>query len=56
LADDFIKTLQSLINHCVSLEQRGYTPSDFPEADLDQAELDDLIASLSGSISIQEPV
>ncbi|HJP91740.1 MAG TPA: amino acid adenylation domain-containing protein [Pyrinomonadaceae bacterium] len=56
LANDFIETLQSLIAHCINLEARGYTPSDFPEADLDQAELDDLIASLSGSISIQEPV
>ena len=54
LANDFIDTLRSLIDHCLSLEERGYTPSDFPEADLSQAELDDLIASLSGAISFQE--
>jgi non-ribosomal peptide synthase protein (TIGR01720 family) len=56
LANNFIETLQSIIDHCLNLEERGYTPSDFPEADLDQAELDDLIASLSESITIQESV
>lgn len=54
LANDFIETLRLLIDHCVHLEDRGYTPSDFPEADLSQTELDDLIASLNGAISFQE--
>src|SRR6185369_142750 len=44
LANDFIETLRLLIDHCVNLEDRGFTPSDFPEADLSQTELDDLIA------------
>jgi amino acid adenylation domain-containing protein/non-ribosomal peptide synthase protein (TIGR01720 family)/FkbM family methyltransferase len=56
LANDFSETLKSLIRHCLNLKERGYTPSDFPEADLNQAELDDLMASLSGSISFQESV
>ena len=54
LANDFIETLRSIVDHCLNLEERGYTPSDFPEADLDQSELDDLIASLSESITVQE--
>ncbi|HEY6802287.1 MAG TPA: amino acid adenylation domain-containing protein [Pyrinomonadaceae bacterium] len=54
LANDFIETLRLLIDHCVKLEDRGYTPSDFPDADLNQTELDDLIASLNSSISFQE--
>jgi non-ribosomal peptide synthase protein (TIGR01720 family) len=54
LAGEFIKTLRSLINHCVTLEARGYTPSDFPEAELSQGELDELLAELGGSNSLQE--
>ena len=54
LANDFIETLRLIIDHCVNLDDRGFTPSDFPEADLSQTELDDLIASLSGAISFQE--
>jgi non-ribosomal peptide synthase protein (TIGR01720 family)/FkbM family methyltransferase len=50
LANDFIETLRSLIDHCVNLNERSYTPSDFPDADLNQSELDDLMAELSGSI------
>jgi len=32
--------LRDLIAHCLSPEAGGYTPSDFPQADLSQAELD----------------
>jgi amino acid adenylation domain-containing protein/non-ribosomal peptide synthase protein (TIGR01720 family) len=42
LAENYIKALQSLIAHCQSLETGGYTPSDFPEAQLNQQELDEL--------------
>ncbi|MCA2683033.1 MAG: amino acid adenylation domain-containing protein [Microcystis sp. M038S2] len=38
-------SLESLINHCLSAEG-GYTPSDFPDADLNQAELDELLSEL----------
>ncbi|HLM56823.1 MAG TPA: amino acid adenylation domain-containing protein, partial [Pyrinomonadaceae bacterium] len=54
LASQFIEMLRSLINHCVTLEARGYTPSDFPEAELSQGELDELLAELGGSNSLQE--
>ncbi len=39
VADGFITALQSLIAHCQSPEAGGYTPSDFPVANLDQESL-----------------
>ena len=47
LAEDFMDALRSLISHCSSPSVGAYTPSDFPEAGLDQQELDKLIAGLS---------
>ena len=41
--------LRDLIAHCVSPEAGGYTPSDFPQADLNQVELDALLRDLEGS-------
>jgi FkbH-like protein/non-ribosomal peptide synthase protein (TIGR01720 family) len=46
LADGFINNLTVLINHCQSPEAGGYTPSDFPDAELSQDELDELIAAI----------
>jgi amino acid adenylation domain-containing protein/non-ribosomal peptide synthase protein (TIGR01720 family) len=46
LAQSFIMALQALIAHCQSPDAGGYTPSDFPEADLSQEMLDDLINEL----------
>jgi non-ribosomal peptide synthase protein (TIGR01720 family) len=46
LAEDFVSALRKLIAHCQSPEAGGYTPSDFPDADLSQSELDDLIANI----------
>jgi non-ribosomal peptide synthase protein (TIGR01720 family) len=46
LAEHFQATLQSLINLCQSSETVGYTPSDFPDADLNQAALDMLLNKL----------
>ncbi len=40
-----LEELESLINHCLSVEG-GYTPSDFPDADLNQVELDELLSEL----------
>ncbi|TRU24576.1 MAG: amino acid adenylation domain-containing protein [Microcystis aeruginosa Ma_QC_B_20070730_S2] len=45
LAAAYRDSLGSLINHCLSAEG-GYTPSDFPDADLNQAELDELLSEL----------
>ena len=46
VSQDFISELRKLIVNCQSPEAGGYTPSDFPDADLSQSELDDLIASI----------
>jgi non-ribosomal peptide synthase protein (TIGR01720 family) len=43
LSNSFIETLRSIIIHCQSPEAGGYTPSDFPEADLDDGELEGLL-------------
>ncbi|MBW4556592.1 MAG: amino acid adenylation domain-containing protein [Trichormus sp. ATA11-4-KO1] len=40
LAQGFLEALQTLITHCQSPEIGGYTPSDFPEADLSQEDLE----------------
>jgi amino acid adenylation domain-containing protein/non-ribosomal peptide synthase protein (TIGR01720 family) len=40
LAHRFLKELRSLIHHCQSSDAGGYTPSDFPLAQLSQDELD----------------
>ncbi|MBV9787872.1 MAG: amino acid adenylation domain-containing protein [Chloroflexi bacterium] len=50
LAQDYIATLQMLIAHCLAPDAGGFTPSDFPEMDFDQDELDDLFEELSGTI------
>jgi amino acid adenylation domain-containing protein/non-ribosomal peptide synthase protein (TIGR01720 family) len=47
LADNFIAILQSLINHCLNPDVGGYTPSDFPDLELSQSALDDLIAQIN---------
>jgi non-ribosomal peptide synthase protein (TIGR01720 family) len=46
LASEFMAALRRLIAHCLSTEAGGFTPSDFPEAELNQGDLDDLIAEL----------
>jgi len=46
LAAEFIAELERLIRHCQSPDAGGFTPSDFPEAELTQPQLDELIASL----------
>jgi hypothetical protein len=35
-----------LIAHCLSPEAGGYTPSDFPDIDLSQDELDKLLTKI----------
>ena len=46
LAGEFMKSLHRLIDHCLSEGAGGFTPSDFPEADLDQDELDAFLEGL----------
>ncbi|MBU7585508.1 MAG: non-ribosomal peptide synthase/polyketide synthase [Nostoc sp. TH1S01] len=43
LAQEFVKTLQELIAHCLDPQNGGYTPSDFPLVKLDQRKLDQLL-------------
>jgi len=45
LARDFVGTLESFVSHEPA---RRHQPSDFPQADLDQDELEELVAELSG--------
>ncbi|HEX8087809.1 MAG TPA: amino acid adenylation domain-containing protein, partial [Blastocatellia bacterium] len=45
LAHQFIEALGSIIDHCLSDEAGGHTPSDFPLARLDQRKLDELLGS-----------
>jgi amino acid adenylation domain-containing protein/non-ribosomal peptide synthase protein (TIGR01720 family) len=47
LAADYLAELERLVRHCQSPESGGFTPSDFPEAELTPPQLDELIASLS---------
>ncbi|WP_459206816.1 non-ribosomal peptide synthase/polyketide synthase [Pseudomonas sp. MLB6B] len=42
LADEYVQELQALIEHCSNGTAQGLTPSDFPLAGLDQAQLDGL--------------
>lgn len=47
LANNFIQALRSLIIHCQSPETAGFTPSDFPQAKLNQQDLDKLLAKFN---------
>ncbi|HSL53916.1 MAG TPA: condensation domain-containing protein, partial [Pyrinomonadaceae bacterium] len=47
LAAEYVAELERLIRHCQSPNAGGFTPSDFPDAELTPAQLDELIASLS---------
>ncbi|HEY9830739.1 MAG TPA: amino acid adenylation domain-containing protein [Stenomitos sp.] len=53
LANSFIESLTAIIDHCLSPEAGGYTPTDFPDADLTQAELDELVESLTPKTQIE---
>jgi amino acid adenylation domain-containing protein/non-ribosomal peptide synthase protein (TIGR01720 family) len=47
VAEHFLEALRQLIQQCQWGEVAGFTPSDFPEAELSQYELDELVAELS---------
>ncbi|HEX8128489.1 MAG TPA: amino acid adenylation domain-containing protein [Pyrinomonadaceae bacterium] len=44
--ENFIRSLADIIEHCVSTEAGGHTPSDFQLGHMNQRELDDLMAEL----------
>jgi amino acid adenylation domain-containing protein/non-ribosomal peptide synthase protein (TIGR01720 family) len=50
LARRFVEELHELVAHCRAPEAGGFTPSDFPQAGLSQAELDELLARLTGAV------
>ncbi len=43
LAQSYLKAVRSIIEHCQLEDSFGYTPSDFPDAQLNQLELDKLL-------------
>ncbi|MEE8585965.1 MAG: amino acid adenylation domain-containing protein, partial [Acidobacteriota bacterium] len=51
LAQSFTAVLRSLIAHCLKPESRGWTPSDFPLAPVDQALLDNLA---KGGLAVED--
>jgi non-ribosomal peptide synthase protein (TIGR01720 family) len=46
LSEDLVVALQKLIQHCHESDSVQFTPSDFPEADLDQDTLDQFLTML----------
>ena len=46
LADVFTEHLTEIVKHCLSQDNYTYTPSDFPEADLTQQELDMILDAI----------
>jgi len=47
LTGEFHTALEEIIDHCLSQQAGGYTPSDFPEVGLDQAALDSVLDELT---------
>jgi amino acid adenylation domain-containing protein/non-ribosomal peptide synthase protein (TIGR01720 family) len=48
LAEDYERELQGLISHCCDADSMGVTPSDFPLAHIDQAQLDAIPVPAAG--------
>ena len=47
LATGYLKDLQTLIAHCLSGDAGGYTPSDFPNVELEQDALDAILEQIN---------
>lgn len=47
LATGYLKDLQTLIAHCLSGDAGGYTPSDFPNVELEQDALDAILEQMN---------
>ena len=47
LAGNYLQSLREIVRHCAEAEAGGFTPSDFPAAELSQEELDQLIQDVS---------
>ena len=46
LAEDFLNALRAIVKHCQESEVKEFTPSDFPEAQLDSEELNNVLEEL----------
>ncbi|HEY0606305.1 MAG TPA: amino acid adenylation domain-containing protein, partial [Herpetosiphonaceae bacterium] len=46
LAQRFVQTLRQLIDHCMLPESGQYTPSDFPDVELTQAQIGQILAEI----------
>jgi non-ribosomal peptide synthase protein (TIGR01720 family) len=53
LAHKYLQCLQALIAHCLSPDAGGYTPSDFSAVDLNQTDIDELLAQLQQQEEIE---
>jgi non-ribosomal peptide synthase protein (TIGR01720 family) len=51
LAENHVEELRGLVAHCLDPDAGGFTPSDFPAAELDQDALDRLIGRVVGDPS-----
>jgi len=47
LAQDYMDALTAIITHCQSPEAGGYTPSDFPDVDLDADDIDAILDEIN---------
>jgi non-ribosomal peptide synthase protein (TIGR01720 family) len=47
IAEEYMKELEQIVEHCVEEEAGGWTPSDFPLANLDQQDLNKVFEQLS---------
>jgi non-ribosomal peptide synthase protein (TIGR01720 family) len=47
LSEWLVEELEGIVRHCREEGAGGYTPSDFPEANLNQSDLDELVALLT---------
>ena len=47
LAKNFYNNLKILTDYCLTSDESGFTPSDFPEAGLDQEDLDNLLGQMN---------
>lgn len=45
-ANDIQTYLQHILDHCLNMDSTVYTPSDFPDVDMDQNDLDDFMSGL----------
>jgi non-ribosomal peptide synthase protein (TIGR01720 family) len=47
LARQYVEELKTIIEHCTSPEVGGYTPSDFPDVELSQEDIQDILEELA---------